>query len=116
MAKQALEAPFFSTFESVPGPIIGAETHAYTVLGLDRASTWTLPDERWNSEQWKLLCSFSRWTEAGYPHEAKRTIVTNRNFAARQCPSACGQQDIWDQLRFEIWTPETSSLQSGPRA
>jgi hypothetical protein len=51
---------------------------------------WTVNSEQWNSEQWTvnseqwtLLCSFSRWTEAGNLHEAKRTIVTNRNHAAR---------------------------------
>jgi hypothetical protein len=73
--------------------------HAYALLELGRACTWTLPSERSNSEQWRLLCSFNRRSkpvirtkrrgqlsqnlilqhENVRPHAANKTLETIRN-------------------------------------
>jgi hypothetical protein len=35
--------------------------HRYTVSGIERAYTWTLPVERWNSEQWTVNATVPFW-------------------------------------------------------
>jgi hypothetical protein len=45
-SKHALQAPFFPKNEEVQSSTIGGESSAYTVVGLGRVDTFTLPGKR----------------------------------------------------------------------
>ena len=71
-----MEAHVISFFQKIQVSTLCWKAYFNGVLGIPRASTWTLYGERCHSNNCHLLQHFKKWTEAGYPLKMEKKIDT----------------------------------------